>query len=451
MMGIKLTQTINWKPFSDKHKLYIHNGIKARMSVAEGSVRSGKTIDNVIIAMAYLETCEDKIHLASGSTMANAKLNIGECNGYGLEHLFRGRCKWGKFKENEALFIKTQTGEKVVIFAGGGKADSFKKILGNSYGLWIATEINEHFDGNDVKSSFVKVAMDRQIASIEPKTLWDLNPSDPKHKIYSEYIDKYLTNFIGGYNYQHFKILDNLSIKQDRMEQIFNQYEEGTLWFRRNLMGERCVAEGLIYTLVANNPSKYLINAQEIFNSGLLQIVVGVDFGGNKSATTFVATGIKMGLKGFTFLEAERHKDEITPDILEQRFIKFLKMVHDKYKNRRSVGIVVRADNAEPVLMRGLKNAAIRSGLPIEVRGALKTSIMGRIKFFDRCFNKGFCNFLDTAEDARKSFSEARWDDKKPDERLDEVGINNPIDMLDACEYSVEEYMPTMLDIMSGM
>ena len=246
MMGIKLTQTINWKPFSDKHKLYIHNGIKARMSVAEGSVRSGKTIDNVIIAMAYLETCEDKIHLASGSTMANAKLNIGECNGYGLEYLFRGRCKWGKFKENEALFIKTQTGEKVVIFAGGGKADSFKKILGNSYGLWIATEINEHFDGNDVKSSFVKVAMDRQIASIEPKTLWDLNPSDPKHKIYSEYIDKYLTNFIGGYNYQHFTILDNLSIKQERMQQIFNQYEEGTLWFRRNLMGERCVAEGLI-------------------------------------------------------------------------------------------------------------------------------------------------------------------------------------------------------------
>jgi PBSX family phage terminase large subunit len=444
-----LTQKINWKPFSRKHKLYIRNGIKARMSVAEGSVRSGKTIDNVIIAMAYLEVCKDKIHLASGSTMANAKLNIGECNGYGLEHLFRGRCKWGKFKENEALFIKTQTGEKVVIFAGGGKADSYKKILGNSYGLWIATEINEHFDGGDAKSSFVKVAIDRQIASVEPKTLWDLNPSDPKHRIYSDYIDKYLTKFIGGYNYCHFTILDNLSISKERMAQIFNQYEPGSLWFRRNLMGERCVAEGLIYGIVANNPSKFILPTQEIFKTNLMMIQIGVDFGGNKSATAFVATGFKMGLRGFVFLEAERHKDEMSPDVLEQRFVRFVKMVIEKYPNRRQLGIRVRSDNAEPVLMRGLKNAAIRNALPVEVLGAYKTSIIGRVKFFVKAFNLNFCSFLDSAEDARKSFSEARWDDKKPDERLDETNVNNPIDMLDACEYSVEEYIPTMLDILS--
>lgn len=39
----------------------------------------------------------------------------------------------GKYKDNEALYINTQTGEKVVIFAGGGQADSYKRILGNSY------------------------------------------------------------------------------------------------------------------------------------------------------------------------------------------------------------------------------------------------------------------------------------------------------------------------------
>jgi hypothetical protein len=126
-------QKIQWSRFSNKHKHYIRNAYKNKMSVAEGSVRAGKTIDNCIIACMYLETCEDKIHLASGSTIANAKLNIGYCNGFGLECLFAGRCKWGKFKDNEALYIKTKTGEKVVVFAGGGKADSYKKILGNSY------------------------------------------------------------------------------------------------------------------------------------------------------------------------------------------------------------------------------------------------------------------------------------------------------------------------------
>ena len=68
-------QTIDWKPFSNKHKLYIKNSLNNKMSVAEGAIRSGKTIDNCIIAAMYLETCRDKIHLASGSTIGNAKLN----------------------------------------------------------------------------------------------------------------------------------------------------------------------------------------------------------------------------------------------------------------------------------------------------------------------------------------------------------------------------------------
>ena len=74
------TTTIKWKPFSQKHKRYIKNALKNKMSVAEGAIRSGKTIDHCIIACMYLEICEDKIHLASGSTIANAKMNIGDCN-----------------------------------------------------------------------------------------------------------------------------------------------------------------------------------------------------------------------------------------------------------------------------------------------------------------------------------------------------------------------------------
>ena len=101
-----------------KHKRYIKNALRCKISVAEGAIRSGKTIDNCIIAAAILEKTPDKIHLASGSTIGNAKLNIGACNGYGLENLFRGRCHWGKYKGNECLYIYTQTGEKVVIFAG---------------------------------------------------------------------------------------------------------------------------------------------------------------------------------------------------------------------------------------------------------------------------------------------------------------------------------------------
>lgn len=241
--------TIDWKPFSPKHKKYIKCALHNKMNVAEGAIRSGKTIDHCIIAAMYLEKCPDRIHLASGSTMGNAKLNIGVCNGYGLENLFRGRCKWGKFRDNEALFIATQTGEKIVIFVGASKADSYKRILGNSYGMWIATEINEHYDCEDSRTSFIKVSFGRQVAAKQPLVLWDLNPCNPSHSIYKNYIDLYKTEYVGGYQYEHFTIADNYSITPERKKEIESQYVKGSVWYRRDIDGERCIAEGLIYPM----------------------------------------------------------------------------------------------------------------------------------------------------------------------------------------------------------
>lgn len=244
------TATIKWSPFSKKHRDYIRASLSNWFMVAEGAIRSGKTIDHCIIASMYLETCPDKIHLASGSTIANAKMNIGDCNGFGLQHIFRGRCKWGLYQGNEALYIRTKTGTKIVVFAGGGKADSYKKILGNSYGLWIATEINLHYDSKNSETSFIKVALGRQVASKKPMVLWDLNPCNPNHTIYSSYIDKYREEGLeGGYFYEHFTIDDNLSVTPERRKQIESTYTKGSVWWRRDIKGERCKPEGLCFPM----------------------------------------------------------------------------------------------------------------------------------------------------------------------------------------------------------
>lgn len=227
-----------------KHKEYMHKGIKATISVAEGAVRAGKTVDNVAMFAKMLELgVQDKIHLASGSTSANAKLNIGDCNGFGLEYIFRGRCKWSKYKGNECLRIKTTNREYIVIFVGGSKADSFKKIRGNSYGMWIATEINLHHD------SFIKDAFNRQIASKTRRVFWDLNPSSPANFIYKDYIDKFEETYGERYNYEHFTIRDNASITEERIRDIESQYDKNSVWYRRDILGERCNAEGLVYPM----------------------------------------------------------------------------------------------------------------------------------------------------------------------------------------------------------
>lgn len=277
-MSIKKTQTINWAPFSQKHKRYIKNALLNKMNVAEGAIRSGKTIDHCIIAAMYLETCADKIHLATGATIGNAKLNIGVCNGFGLENLFRGRCKWGKYKDNEALYLNTQTGQKVVIFTGAGKADSYKRILGNSYGLWIATEINEHFDSDDSRISFIKVAFGRQVAAVQPLVLWDLNPCNPTHRIYTDYIDRYKTTYVGGYQYEHFTIADNLSISPERFKEIESQYVPGSIWYRRDILGERCIAEGLIYPMF-EDAIKPIPELPDMADIPAEDICISIDYG----------------------------------------------------------------------------------------------------------------------------------------------------------------------------
>lgn len=443
-MAINKVATIKWCPLSLKHINYIKKGLVSRMSVAEGAIRSGKTIDNCIIGADSIENSDDKIHLASGSTLANAKMNIGDCNGFGLEHLFRGRCRWGKYKDNEALYIQTHKGEKIVIFAGGGKADSFKKILGNSYGVWIATEINQHYDGNDSETSFIKVAIGRQVGARNPRTLWDLNPSAPSHKIYSDYIDKFRSlGLVGGYNYEHFTIADNLSISEERKKEIESMYDKESIWYRRDILGLRVVAEGIIYRSFADDPKARMITKAQFeqIRSSIIEIECGIDFGGNNSKHTFVATAFTRFYRDAIVIKSVKLDGELDPNQLNKKFVEFCQEIYNKY-NR---GFDANFDNAEPVLARGLKLAVAENGCRCNVNPAWKNPILQRIKLEltllaqDRLYYlEGEC---DSVVDA---LSNAVWDSSHPDVRLDDG--TSDIDTLDALEYSLEKKTKLLMD-----
>lgn len=432
---------IQWCEFSEKHKRYINNALNNRLNCAEGAIRSGKTIDNCIIASMYLEHCKDKIHLASGSTMPNAKLNIGDCNGFGLEYLFSGRCRWGKYKDNEALYINTKTGIKIVLFVGGGKADSYKRILGNSYGLWLATEINEHFDSEDSRTSFIKVAFGRQVAATQPLILWDLNPSNPRAKIYSSYIDKYKKDgLVGGYQYEHFTIDDNLSIGEERKKEIYSMYDKSSVWFQRDILGKRVVAEGLIYRQFADNLQDYVKDNLKGFR--IDKITYGVDFGGNKSYTTFVATAICNGFKDVVVVESERHSSkDLNPESLNTKFKEFIEKCYNIY----GYGAKCYCDNEEKVLIRGLKNMAIANSLPVIVEDCKKIKIIDRIRLVCSLISQRRFYVLKHCKSMIDALCEVVWDDKKVDERLDDGTTD--IDTMDAFEYSIErDYKLLLID-----
>ena len=429
--------TIPWGAFSEKHKAYIKTALRNRMCVAEGAIRSGKTIDHCIIAAAYLEDTPDKFHLASGSTIGNAKLNIGVCNGFGLENLFRGRCHWGKYKDNEALFVNTRTGEKIVIFAGGAKADAYKRILGNSYGLWIATEINEHYDSTDSRTSFVKVASGRQIAARKPFTLWDLNPCNPKASIYENYIDKYRRDGLaGGYLYEHFTIRDNATITPERLLEIESQYDPQTVWYRRDILGERAIAEGLIYQAFADRPERFCVDD---IPGRIRHAVSGVDFGGGTSAHAFSCVGFFDNR--IVVLDEYREKEALNPTKLEQDFVDFVRRCQMRW-------LVTDAwcDSAEQTLINGLRVAAAREHLPVNIGNALKRPINDRIRAVCLLMGAGRFFVNNACEHTIDALKSAVWDSKKETEdvRLDNGTTN--IDSLDAMEYAIERDIPTLIE-----
>ncbi|MDD3253815.1 MAG: terminase family protein [Lachnospiraceae bacterium] len=440
--------------FSEKHKEYIRKCAANSYNVAEGAVRAGKTVDNVFAFAHELKTTPDRIHLATGSTTANAKLNIGDANGFGIEWIFRGQCHWGKYKDNEALFVNgPDTGhkQKIIIFAGGGKADSFKKIRGNSYGMWIATEINLHHDNT------IKEAFNRQLAAKRLKIFWDLNPDNPKAAIYSDYIDKYQKqakegNFPAGYNYMHCTIYDNINLTPERLHEIEIRYDKNSIWYMRDIKGMRVIASGLIYRRFADGIS----TKQDTFRlddrpKDIMEINLGIDFGGSSSGHSFTATAITRGYHNVVALatqwigckDEKGNQIEIDPEMLGNMFCNFAQKVISRY----GYVTMVYADSAEQTLIAGIRSSLRKHGLGwIRVENALKTEINDRINATSILMAQG--RFYYVGNECRSlvdALSTAVWD---PEEVTKNVRLDDgtsDIDSLDSFEYTFERLISRLI------
>ncbi|MGM9626136.1 MAG: PBSX family phage terminase large subunit, partial [Eubacteriales bacterium] len=346
----------------------------------------------------------------------------------------------------------TPTGEKTILFAGGRNADAYKKIRGLSIGMWIATEINLHHP------TMIREAFSRQLAAKERKIFWDLNPEAPGAPIYRDFLDRYERGSADGtfdahfYNHAHFTIFDNLSIPEERIREIIAQYEPGSLWYRRDIEGQRCAAEGMVYPHFADDPDAYLIRREEV--GTLAFITVGVDFGGNRSKTTFVAVGFSPGFTRMTALrdgKLDNSRGEVTSEDVNAACEAFLSGVADAYP-----GVPIRylfCDSEAQYLIHGLKRAlnrrrtisgpVTRTNVSIPaVVNAKKTPITERIFCESSLFAGGRLKIVSDCSLLIAGLSSAVWDgnvSSGKDVRLD--NFTSDIDILDAFEYAFEGYM----------
>ena len=104
-------------------------------------------------------------------------------------------------------------------------------------------------------------------------------------------------------------------------------------------------------------------------------------------------------------------------------------------------------DNAEQVLIRSLRNAAIKEGLTIRVADAWKLTVNDRINATVKLMAQDRFKYTEDCETLKDAFCTAIWNPKEltKSERLDDG--TSDIDSLDAFEYSIERDIRRLLDV----
>ena len=399
---------IKYTPFTAKQAEYIRRCQSCWLNVAEGGKRAGKNIINLVAWAAALDTHPDKIHLAAGTSVSAAKMNILDSNGFGLKAIFDGRCREGKYQARDCLFIQSVRGQKIVLFAGGKKADDAARIKGNSYGTVYITEVNECHE------TFVKECIDRTLASNRRQVFFDLNPKPPSHWFYREFLDyqdklkKRGEN--PGYNYEHFTILDNLSLSNEQLRTELAKYDQSSIWFQSDIQGLRTSARGRIYDSYVRD-----------------QVAVGREW-----------------IAGKRFIDGLYHKQGISEKMTEARYARaiaeWLKPWTRIYPQIANVYV----DSAAKLFRAALREELCKQGMGrIAVIGTDKSDgIRARIELVCMLLMQGRYHVAEHLAPWHEALQMATWDEAAYEKgewmRLDNGSY--PVDALDSSEYSIYPY-----------
>ena len=416
-------------PFTQNQVNYFRRSLYSWFNVAEGGKRGGKNVLQVLAFCTALQTHPNRLHLIAGVSQANARLNIADCDGYGLLNFFEGHCREGKFKDKPAIFVQTPTGEKIILISGGGKDGDEKYIKGNTYGMAYITEANE------CHPNFINEVFDRTLSSSDRRVYHDLNPKDENHWYYTDVLSHHeemqRKDPEYGYNYGHFTIADNLSISDDKLRKNLKSYKKGTVWYRRDILGERCAAEGLVYPMFVDNEDDYYIEVEDVPKRDLGYICVGQDFGGNKSKHTFCASAITRDYRYIYVLASEEHNATGTSvKDVEKALDQFCGRIEALYGHIDYVF----ADSAEQTIIN-----SERQSTKWNIRNSVKNEIVDRIRATDIFLTTKRLKIVKSQNASLiAAMRSATWDPKATDDRrLDIPGTTN-ICPLDAFEYSWE-------------
>ncbi|MDO4542264.1 MAG: PBSX family phage terminase large subunit [Bacillota bacterium] len=392
-----------------------------RWNIKSGATRSGKTYLDYYMIPRRIRAVADKDGLVMilGNTKTTLQRNIIEP----LQSIWGAQLVSDIRSDNTAYLF----GEKVHCL-GADKVNQVNKLRGSGikycYGDEVVTWHEDVFQ-------MLKSRLDKPYSRFDGTC----NPEYPSHWF------KAFTDSDADIFRQDYTIYDNDFLDPQVLSDLEKEYA-GTVFYDRYILGKWVAAEGIIYRQFANDPELFIVDeTPDTWLKDVINVCIGVDFGGTRSLTTFVAVAIHAGYKKLTVLSdyhIEGHKGEIDAERVNAEFIGFVERLINKYPNL--LPRYCYADNEAQYLINGLSKYLKHNGHGyIKVRDARKSRIMDRIVATSTLINTGRLWLMPGCDLVKGGIESALWEGKKEDTRLD--NFSTDIDILDAFEYAWEAYM----------
>lgn len=403
--------------FSVKQKEFLNNANR-RWNIKYGATRSGKTYLDYYVIPKRIRNVYNKqgLSVILGNTKGTLQRNVIEPlqNIWGTELV-------SDIKSDNTAFL---FGEKCYCL-GADNIKHVNKIRGASfkycYGDEIATWNQEVFE-------MLKSRLDKPYSKFDGTC----NPEGPSH---------WLKIFLDGnadIYQQQYTLYDNPFLDKEFLHNLETEYA-GTVFFDRFILGEWKAAQGTIYMLFADKTKDFLIDE---IKEQLAFITIGIDYGAGKSKIKFVASGITYNFQKVYVLDEMDLEGIYDPEQIYERFIEFYKRVYVKYNMCQYAFADYGA--LGNVITLGLIRKCQKEGLPVRIEDCSKGLINDRIFLSSTLMAQKRFYILRKNTIITKAFQEALWNDKKPDERLDDGTTD--IDSLDAFEYSINNFYENLIN-----
>lgn len=393
-----------------------------RLNILEGSVRSGKTFISLPkFALFVKQSPSDYEFLMVGKTINSLNRN---CLNLMASIIGSKNFQFSLSKKEGVLFGHT------VYLEGANDEKAFTKIQGMTLGGAYCDEISNY------PESFVRMLQSR-LSLPKAALIATCNPDNPNHYIKTEFID----NLNIDIKVWKFLLDDNIFLDRGYVENIKKEYSG--VFYKRYILGLWVAAEGVIFEQFANDAEKYILDDFDAAKIG--RVIFGIDWGGNKSKTTFVLSGITTDAKPKIIVLADKkiggEKGTIDPDFIYREFITFARELLPVYRRSQVVGVF--CDSAEQLLINGLYKAVVSSGLNLKVGDCDKSTIKARILFKNSMLNTGRYFVLRRCQNVINSTMTQVWEaDAADDIRLDDGSVD--IDTADAEEYTWTRFIPEL-------